>query len=136
MRVFRSKVGGPFIIAAAVVFGMGGTALAGAVASRSVGLAIIFALPMVLLAWMILTTEYTVTETDLQLRCLFSRRSIPLRSIQRLRPSRNPLSAPALSLDRIEITHTGGIALVSPRDRPGFVRAIVERSPQVDAQGV
>jgi len=135
-RVFRSKVGGPFIVAAAVVFGMGGTAMASAVAGGSVVHVVIFALPMVLLAWMILTTQYTVTETDLQLRCLFSRRSIPLRSIQRLRPSRNPLAAPALSLDRIEITHAGGVALVSPRDRHGFVRAIVERSPEVDAQGV
>src|SRR5687768_15765204 len=85
VQVFRSKVGGPFILASAIVLGLGGAGLTNAVLTGSPVQAAVCALPMVLLAWMFVTTQYTVTDADLQIRCMFSRGSIPLRSIQRLR---------------------------------------------------
>lgn len=133
---FRSRIGGPFVLAAAIVVGLGGTATVNAIMTGSILKAGIYALPIALLVWMFISTRYTVTDTDLRIRCAFLRASIPLASIRRLRTTRNAISAPALSLDRIEITHDAGIALVSPRDRSAFARAILARAPSVDVQGM
>jgi hypothetical protein len=63
------------------------------------------------------------------------RRRIPLASITALRPTRSPWSAPALSLDRLEVVHGTGSVLVSPRDKAGFVQAIRAAVPAVEAVG-
>lgn len=83
-----------------------------------------------LMIWIFRTTYYVVTVDRLIVHSGPFRRTVPLRSITRLRATRNPRQAPALSLDRIEVRYGSKQLLVSPRDKPGFVRAIVNRAPQ------
>jgi len=80
-------------------------------------------------------TYYVVTDEAIVANCLF-RRTVPLASVRSLRPTRNPISSPALSLDRIEIvSDSSGSLLVSPKDRHAFVNAIVTRAPQTAVEG-
>ena len=80
-------------------------------------------------------TYYVVTDEAIVTNCLF-RRTVPLASVRSLRPSRNPISSPALSLDRIEIvSDSSGSLLVSPKDRDAFVNAVVTRAPQTAVEG-
>jgi hypothetical protein len=86
----------------------------------------LLALPaLVLPPWMLLTTDYTVTDTQLLIRSAHVARAIPLAEIVSVIPTRSNRSSPALSLDRLEIRYgTDGSILVSPRDRDGFLAAL------------
>src|SRR5690606_11388766 len=76
---------------------------------------------------------YEVDARELVVRFGLMRNRVPLDQIARIAPSRNPLASPALSLDRLRLDRRGGgIVLVSPADRAGFVRAITSRAPGVE----
>ena len=62
----------------------------------------------------------------------FSTQSIPLKDIIHITPTNSMLSAPALSLDRIEIRYEGGSIVISPKDKDEFYRAIQERVPALE----
>ncbi len=89
------------------------------------------ALMSALTLWICRTTYYVVTADDLLVRSSPFRKTVPLKSISALRGTRSARRGPALSLDRIEVLYGAKSLVVSPRDKPGFVRAIVERTPAV-----
>ena len=64
---------------------------------------------------------------------VFKKEKIAINQITSLRPTKNPLSAPAISLDRIEITFNPHmqIALVSPKDKETFVKKLLEVNPSI-----
>ena len=97
---------------------------------------LVILLPVGAFVWMLRSTVYVASGTTLTARCMGSTRRIPLQSITALRASRDPLSAPALSLDRIAVLHGGGTLLVSPADRPGFVQAILVSAPAISVEGL
>lgn len=82
-----------------------------------------------------LTTTYTITpDGQLFIRCgFFYRTHIDIQTIKRITPSNDPNSAPALSLNRIAIWHTGGHerVLVSPRERAEFIHALLAVNPGI-----
>jgi len=86
--------------------------------------------------WIWFGTGYTITETHLIIRSAFFSWRYPLAEITRVRPTRNPLASPALSLNRLEIrTRKGLCPLISPADREGFLKLLRERCPQADIRG-
>ena len=82
---------------------------------------------------------YEITPSTLLVRSGWIRREIPLASIQRVFPTHNPLSAPALSLDRLQVEYTSGrlqqSMLISPRDTPNFLRDLADRAGDLEVQG-
>ncbi len=82
--------------------------------------------------WLLRSTRYVVEDRRLLVRSgPFSWR-IPFETIEAVLPSSSPASAPALSLDRLEIRGKGNRSLlVSPRDREGFVTALLGRCPHL-----
>jgi len=119
---------------------LGGVLLLGILASstaavgllRYKGMASLSILPLMatgLLLWLPIETWYGVTDTDVIVHCGPFRTSVPISSIRAIRPTRTAVSAPALSLDRLELTHAGGVLVVSPADKAGFIRAVRERHP-------
>ena len=73
-------------------------------------------------AWVLTTTSYTLTSERLDVRSGPFRWRIPIAGIVDVAPTRNPLSAPALSLNRLRITTFGRPDLmISPADRHGFL---------------
>jgi membrane protein YdbS with pleckstrin-like domain len=79
-------------------------------------------------AWIFLATRYTLTQTDLLVRSGPFRWLVPLRAIDRVVPTRCPLSSPALSLDRLRIDYGGGRSImISPRARETFLQDLDRR---------
>jgi hypothetical protein len=75
--------------------------------------------------------RYGIGASELVIRFGLVRQRVPLAKITRVRPTRNPLSAPALSLDRLEIRWGEGLfgsTRISPADREGFLTLLAERS--------
>ena len=70
---------------------------------------------------------------------LLLRYEVPIAWISEVRPSSNPLSSPAWSLDRLEIVYRSPSKLppsfpllISPRDRDGFLDELARRAGNLD----
>ena len=80
---------------------------------------------VVLPPWLLFGTRYTVSGDDLSIRSGPFSWEISVGSIRSITPTRNPLSSPALSLDRLRIDYGAGkYLLVSPADPQGFREAL------------
>jgi hypothetical protein len=104
------------------------------VESPLLGLAIA---PLLLLSvglpmWLLRATTYTFGDTDLEVHCGPFAWRVPLREIRAVTATRNPLSSPALSLDRLRIDF-GRMSsiMVSPEDKEGFMKELRKRVPAV-----
>lgn len=87
--------------------------------------------------WVLYTTHYTLTSQALIVNCGPFRWKVKLESIQEIVPTRNPVSSPACSLDRLHIRYRGsrfGI-LISPTDKAAFLRDVVSRTPGLMVDG-
>jgi hypothetical protein len=139
--VFPSKVDawlGAIVVAAMIV--PVGVAIMLALDSRTSRVALPVLAGEVLLfgfiAWVFAGTRYIVGERDLLIRSGPFRWRVELADIASIRPTSNPLSSPALSLDRLEIRHGHGKwVLISPRDKSGFLEAMTARSPGLVPEG-
>jgi Bacterial PH domain len=96
----------------------------------SLVVASIFALSLAFLSFPL---YYETTPDALRIRCGLLKQEIPFSSIQAIFPTRNPLAAPAWSLDRLQVNYQAGnkprCALIAPQDKDVFLRELVERDP-------
>lgn len=132
--VFRSRID-PWL--AAVTFGpvvlAGGMVVRRAIVTqRAPGVVLIamFGVALGLLLWVFLATTYRITSRDLLVRSGPLRITVPLSEIGRVRRTRSVLSAPALSLRRLEVSYgKHSQVVISPADEEGFLTALRERAP-------
>lgn len=90
---------------------------------------LIVAVVLAIFLWLYLSTRYTLTEEFLLVKSGPFSWSIPLREIYEIEPTRNPMSSPALSLDRLLIRYGGGAELmISPADKAGFMATLRKRT--------
>ena len=86
---------------------------------------VVLLLTAILIAWILVGTYYTVDRTMLKIVSGPIRIRIGLDEINSVKATRNPLSSPALSLDRLVINHgKNRTVMVSPADKRGFLKAI------------
>ena len=91
---------------------------------------------MGLFLWGCYRTRYEICSPDLVIRFGPFRSRLPLDAILEVFPTHNPLSAPAPSLDRLRINYRRKngkrwFALISPKDKEGFVRDLASAAPQL-----
>lgn len=130
--VFRSKVDAWL----AAVLLTGAMASVGAVVAVAAVQAPLYALllsPIVLLGavlplWILMTTDYTLAGGELRVRCGPFRWRVPLHAIRAVEPTRDPLSSPALSLDRLRIDYGRYESImISPADKERFLSELERR---------
>ncbi len=81
-----------------------------------------------LMIWLLKSTYYVVEKEHLVVRCGPKTWRIALRDIQSVKPSKSPLSAPALSLKRLKVSYGNNRSiLVSPEDPDKFIEALGAR---------
>src|SRR5690606_27876094 len=142
-RTFKSKVDwwiatlaiGPGLVTLPVVAFV--AAREGDLTPVTIGILIsVGVLAIALPIWVFRTTRYAITDDSLEVRCGPMRESVPLTSIEAVRATHSMASAPALSLDRMEITIAGGRkVIISPDDRRGFLATLVRAGVRA-AEGV
>lgn len=89
----------------------------------------------ILLLLIFFNIKYSLSDDELFVKNGFSTQSIPLKDITHIIPTNSMLSAPALSLDRIDIRYEGGSIVISPKDKEGFYHAIQQRVPALKTDG-
>ena len=75
--------------------------------------------------------RYGISDTAIVVRHGVVRQKIPLKDIAWVRPTRSPLSSPALSLDRLHIRFGEGFfkaAMISPADKQEFLSELAARA--------
>lgn len=119
------------IIVALPVIEFGG--LAAAVANRDsdavAGMAVGCAMVVAIYGLLLIPIRYGITQDSLIVRFGVVRQEIPLHAIREVYPTHNPLSAPALSLDRLAVRLGGGllaVSLISPRERDEFLTELAQ----------
>lgn len=88
-------------------------------------------------AHLLLTNHYILEGQRLHMKSGFLfRQNIAIQSIRKIRSSRDCSSAPAASIDRLAITYNKyEQALVSPKDKAAFIKALLEINPGIDVSG-
>jgi hypothetical protein len=82
--------------------------------------------------WIWFGTGYEILDDELRIRCGPFRQRIPLQEIKEIRKTRSPLSAPACSLDRMEIRYgKSKRVMISPADKENFIKTIIEKSQNI-----
>ncbi|KQE93024.1 PH domain-containing protein [Acinetobacter lactucae] len=93
---------------------------------------LIFYSLIILVIWLpIFNTYYVVENNTLIIKSLVFRWKININDITQIEPTHNPLSSPALSLDRLTIYYmkNGEVTsvMISPKDKESFLQAINKR---------
>jgi len=85
-------------------------------------------------AHMIFTTYYVLSDKELVIRCGFLiNQTIQVDTIKRIAETRNPLSSPATSLDRIEIFYERfNSVMISPKKKDEFISHLTKLNPDID----
>lgn len=77
-------------------------------------------------AALLFSTSYTITSTDLLVKAAFFHWRVPLDQITEVYPTHNPLSSPALSLDRLRVNYKRPSGrtwwvMISPKGKEQFL---------------
>ncbi|MCK9490157.1 MAG: PH domain-containing protein [Xanthomonadales bacterium] len=124
--VYKSKVD-TWLVAVLAIAGC--ASLFGAAVTVAEGSAIAWALGVFIAGigaalpiWLLLSTRYTLQPDRLIVQSGPFKWRVPVADITGVTPTGNPLSSPALSLDRLRIDYGRGASLmISPRDKDRFL---------------
>ena len=137
MTAFRSEVDWVFIAMSALTAALTGVAAWAVISQGHIGYALVLVPAPALIAWLLLSTSYVITDDNrLVVRSGPVRRVVDLRSIKHIKPTRSMWSAPALSLNRVEIMTDDGPLVISPADRGRFLSELVRRAPGIKLEGL
>ena len=96
------------------------------------GQLIIMIAVILFIGWIWFGTGYEISDDELKIRCGPFRQRIPLQEIKEIKITRNPLSSPALSLDRMEIKYgKSKRVMISPADKEGFIKMLIGKFSQI-----
>lgn len=135
MVTYRSKIGW-FIILTIAVLPVSSLFLM----MEGVGIgSIIFLLISIFIAYILLSTYYEIKQGELRIKSGFLlNRSIPIHAITRIEATNNPISAPATSLDRLEVFYNKyKSVIISPKEKSAFIAHLKQINPKIqDNSGV
>lgn len=78
--------------------------------------------------WLMTSTTYTLSNTTLLVKSGPFKWQVPVEQITSITPTSNPLSSPALSLDRLRIDYGRGQSImISPKDKGQFIQDLEAR---------
>jgi hypothetical protein len=130
MKRYRSKISSGLVIFLLAVMAL---PIYGTVTNGDlVGLVIVLSV-FVFVIYIFISTHYTIANDILWIQCGFMKKSIPISRITEISPSKNPISSPAASLDRLKINYLpNNWILVSPANKAGFCSDLKRINPSID----
>ena len=132
-KIYKSKIGWELIVILGVTFGTIAIVMACSGDYVPLFLNVILFLAIGYVLW---KTEYTISKTNLNVKSSFLvNEDIAILSIRRIEETYNPISAPAASIDRLEIFYNKfDSILISPKDKKGFIADLLRINPNIDVK--
>ena len=129
-KVYKSKIGIEIILILGVTFGSVGVAM---VMYGDYSPLLINFLIVGFIGYIFWKTEYTIMGTNLNIKCSFLiNQDVEIPSIRRIRETYNPMSAPAASIDRLEIIYNDSDSVViSPKKKKEFIEHLKMINPSI-----
>ena len=93
---------------------------------------------IVLYVGLVFPMYYELERDSLVIRFGLMRSRIPYSAIKAVSPTRNPLSSPALSLDRLHVDcdrNWGRGVNISPKEKQRFLEELAKRAPHLELAG-
>ncbi|WP_197739813.1 PH domain-containing protein [Pedobacter sp. BS3] len=83
-----------------------------------------------------LTTNYTIKDDELTIKCGFlPNKTVDIKTIKKITETNNPLSSPATSIDRLEISYGKfDSVIISPKLKMEFINDITTLNPNVEVK--
>lgn len=130
MNTYRSKIGLELTIPIGLLFGGLITVF---ILNRQWGGLIPLGATAAFIIIVLTNIRYTINGTTLTVTCRpLYRTTIPIDSIISITATKNPLSAPAASLDRMEIRYNvNSSILISPKEKQAFLEHLRQINPQI-----
>lgn len=129
MTRYNSKIG--LEISLPLFISMGGASICLGLDAQWLGVLVLTILTL-LIYFLFKTTYYIINDNILRVRSSFIiDKKVDIQSITEVSETRNPISAPAVSLDRLDIISTGGSVLISPKDKKGFIAELTNINPSI-----
>ncbi len=130
-KVYKSKIGLELVIPLGLVFG---TLLIVMLSGKTSWIdATPLLLVIIFVAHLFMTTYYVIAQDKLRVKCsFFINKTIEIKSITKITETNNPLSAPATSLDRLEICYGKfDSILISPKHKKTFIEELLHLNPSI-----
>jgi hypothetical protein len=128
MKIFKSKVDWWLIL---LFLGIFGFPIVQGILTEDYLLVIIFSLVLIFLYFLSKTIRYTIKDEKL----IIWRTKIDIKTIKKIYSTNNPLSSPALSLDRIAVVYNKfDEVLISPKEREVFVQELLKINPNIEVK--
>lgn len=129
MTVYKSKAGPELLLPVFTI--LTAVLLIMIYSGAWVGIVIVSAV-LIFVTHIFLFTNYTIDGQRLMIRCGFLyRKSIDIPTILKIRETRNPISAPATSLDRLELKQPSGSVIISPLKKSAFIQHLQTINPDI-----
>ena len=130
MTRYNSKIG--LEISLPLIISMGGASICLGLNAQWLGVLVLSILTL-LIYLLFKATYYIVDDNILRVRSSFIvNKKVDIQSITKVRETRNPISAPAASLDRLEVISTRGSVLISPKNKNAFIEDITSANPRIE----
>nr|WP_295921883.1 PH domain-containing protein [uncultured Dyadobacter sp.] len=132
-KTYKSRIGPELSIFVSAILVFAGTAMI--LKGNWIGLGIVLLAAMFILH-LFLTTYYQITGAQIRIKSGFIvSKTIPIASITKIAETRNPISSPALSFDRIELKYNRyDSIIISPKNKMAFVADLLRVSPDIEVQ--
>ncbi len=130
MRTYKSKIGIGIVIFIALILGSTSYLM---IKDRAwIGL-LINVLVALFIAYLFHQTYYVINEGILRVKCaFFINKSFEISQVTEVRETNNPISAPAASLDRLEIVFDNHESvLISPKQKNDFILQLKKLNPKI-----
>jgi hypothetical protein len=130
MKTYRSKIGLELVIPLAII--LGGVGILFAFEKIWIGFWLLMAC-FAFVAHMFFTTKYGVGNNQLRVKCSFFVDIVnPINTITQIKETRNPISSPAMSLDRLLILYNKHDAvIISPKEKDVFLNQLMMVNPLI-----
>jgi hypothetical protein len=128
MKTYKSKIDWWLIFIFLLVFGY---PIVEGIIEKEYGLSLFFGVLLLVFFILAKTLQYKIDEQYLTIWW----KKIDIATIKKVYYTRNPLSSPALSLDRIAIVYnTYDEILISPKDREAFISDLLKINPSIETK--
>ena len=132
-KVYKSKIGLEIIIPILIILAFG---FKNIINEPKVAPIILLILVLAFITYMLTSIKYTVENQNLNIKAGFLiNQNINIMNIESIKKSKNILSSPAASLDRIEIIENNkNSRLISPKNKIEFIEELNKINPQIDVK--
>jgi len=125
MKIYKSKIDWWLIIIIFVVFCY---PIIDGIVSKQYSLSLVFTGILFLIFFLFKSIQYKIEGESLTIWW----KKIDIKTIKKVYATKNPLSSPALSLDRIAVVYNKfDEVLISPKERADFIQELLKINPNI-----